>query len=146
VSKNARNHTLLYFGPFDPNFRTLTATTTTYDETVDAEARPGRKRRGPVDVDAATEKVKKWNGLQFRYMRLSRSPEQNFVVGVERIVLRVPIVLVYERHMDGKRFVANSPAYLSDDSALRLLVDLAVANPEYRDDLGRLVRSLGSSP
>ncbi len=40
-----------------------------------------------------TETVATWNGLEFRYMRLSRSPDQNFVVGEARMVLRAPVVL-----------------------------------------------------
>jgi hypothetical protein len=45
--------------------------------------------------------------------------------------------------MDGKWFAANNRGYFEDDSAMRLLVDMITANPEYRDALGRLVRELG---
>jgi hypothetical protein len=139
-----RKHTLLYFGPFDLNFRSLAAAES--KKTFDSEY---------VDWDAKTKcpaerAQKNATGLQFRYMRRLRSPEEDFVVGVATeapnyisIVLRAPVLLVHERHMDGKWFAASNPVYPTDDSALRLLVDMVVANPEYRDELGRLMRGLG---
>jgi hypothetical protein len=124
------NHTLLYFGPFERNFRSLSADTTKYVDWGSNEQ----------DAEGATERAR--GGLKFRYMRWSRSPEQDFVVGVDHIMLRAPVLLVHGRHMDAKWFAANNPSYLGDESAMRLLVDMIVANPEYRDELGRLVRSL----
>jgi hypothetical protein len=63
-------------------------------------------------------------------------------VGVEGIVLRAPVLLTAERHTDGKGFF-NAPQF-GPDSAMRLLVDMVVANPEYRDVLGVFIRRLGS--
>lgn len=123
----ARVHTILYFGHFDRNFRALLAETTTYRD----------KDNEEKSAETPTEKV---TGLRFRYMQ--RPAQEFFAVGVERIVLRAPILLIPERHTDGKGF-AHAP-YFGDDSAMRLLVDMVVANPEYRDALGLLVRGLGA--
>jgi hypothetical protein len=119
-------HTILYFGSFDRNFRDLGPNTITY---VDKD---GVKK----DAELATAKV---DGLKFRYMQ---RPGQEFLaVAVGDIVLRAPILLIPERHTDGKGF-SHAP-YFGDESAAHLLVDMVVANPEYRDSLGLLLRGLG---
>lgn len=118
-------HTILYYGNFLRNFRTLEPTTSTCVN-----------KTGEIgEVEKATAKV---DGLQFRYMEL---PDKEFVaVGVGDIVLRAPVLLVQERHTDGKGFFSGP--HFGDDSAMRLIVDMIVANPEYRDALGRLLRCL----
>jgi hypothetical protein len=120
-------HTILYFGPFDRNFRDLEAETATYVD-VDGRERP---------VDDASPNVE---GLRFRYMECR---DKEFVaVGLENLILRAPLLLIPERHTDGKGFF--SPPQFGTDSAMRLLVDLAIANPEKRDILARYIRNLQS--
>jgi hypothetical protein len=62
-------------------------------------------------------------------------------VGVEDVVLRAPVLLIPARHTDGKGFM--SAPYFGDESAMHLLVDMIIDNPEKRDVLGRLLRKLG---
>jgi hypothetical protein len=124
-------HTIRYFGNFEQSFRQLRAETDVYFD---------RKGKTAKPVGKVSDKV---NGLVFRYMQMPGKDE--FVaVGVERIVLRAPVLLVTERHTDGKGFFED-PLF-GDDSAMRLLVDMIIANPERRDALGRLLRGLGKSP
>lgn len=120
-------HTIIYFGHFDRNFRTLMPDTSTYVD------------RGGVEkaVDLPSPKV---DGFVFRYMECQ---EKEFVaVGVNKLVLRVPVLLIQARHTDGKGFFA--PPQFQNDSATRLLVDMIVANPESRDSLGRMIRRIGT--
>ena len=49
--------------------------------------------------------------------------------------------LIPERHTDGKGF-SPSPSQFGDESAMHLLVDLIIANPEYRDVLAAMIRRL----
>lgn len=123
----SRVHTILYFGPFDQNFRHLTSKTTTYRDRNDVEK----------DAELATPAV---TGLRFRYMQ--RSKDEFLAVGVDDLVLRAPVLIISERHTDGKGF-ANGP-HFGADSAMRLLIDMALVNPEHRDVLARLIRDLGS--
>jgi hypothetical protein len=127
-------HTILYYGNFDRNFHRLTVATKTY---LNADGEELKVEHASKNAD----------GLRFRYMEM---PFKQFVaVGVEEprddrrvIVLRAPVLLISERHTDGKGFF-NGP-HFGDDSAMNLLVDMIVANPEYRDALGLLVRRLGA--
>jgi hypothetical protein len=120
-------HTIRYFGNFDQSFHRLRTDTDVYFD---------REGKSPKPLGEVSDKV---NGLVFRYMEM---PGKEFVaVGVENIVLRAPVLLVGERHTDGKGFGPNDPQF-EDDSAMRLLVDMIVANPERRDALGALVRGL----
>jgi hypothetical protein len=120
-------HTILYFGHFDRNFRALLPDTSTYLD------RHGEEK----PVDEASSKV---DGFQFRYMECRG--KEFVAVGVEDVVLRAPVLLIPERHTDGKGFFA--PPQFGDESAMHLLVDMIVANPESRDVLGRLLRRLGT--
>lgn len=126
------NHTILYFGHFDRNFQALNTETTTYRD----------KDNLKKPVEQATKNV---TGYHFRYME--RQFKEFVAVGVEDvgergiIILRAPLLLTSERHTDEKGFF-NGP-HFGDESAMHLLVDMIVANPEYRDALGRLVRQLG---
>lgn len=120
-------HTILYFGHFDRNFRTLASNTVTYLD------REGVEK----PVDEASPKV---DGLRFRYMECRG--KEFVAVGVDDVALRAPVLLISERHTDGKGFFA--PPQFGDDSAMRVLVDMIIANPESRDVLGRLVRRLGT--
>lgn len=137
-SESTRVHTLLYFGPLDQNFQALLSKSGKDIDWSNATYIDGDRVR---KADRANEK--KVTGFHFRYMRASWRLEEDFVVGVDSIVLRAPVLLSHERHMDGKWFAANNRGYFEDDSAMRLLVDMITANPEYRDALGRLVRELG---
>lgn len=114
-------HTILYFGHFDRNFRNLASDTTTYLDR-DGVEKP---------VDEAASKV---DGCRFRYMQI-RGREEFVAVGVDDLVLRAPVLLIPGRHTDGKGFFA--PPQFGDESAMRLLVDLIIANPESRDTLAR---------
>ena len=128
------NHTFLYYGHYDRNFHRLTVGTSTY---IDKDG----------NESSAEEASKNVDGLHFRYMQL---PFDEFVaVGVTdtlgkrgSIVLRAPVLIVPQRHTDGKGFL-NGP-HFGDDSAARLLVDMIVANPEHRDSLGRILRRIGA--
>ena len=132
-------HTLLYFGPFEQNFRSLSSKTVEYIDWDDKTKLP---------VQGATKRAS--GRLQFRYMCSSRRPGENVVVGVcsddSSIVLRAPVLLIHERHMGGTWFAANNRGYLDDDCAMHLLADMIVANPEHRDALGRLLLWLGKNP
>ena len=131
-------HTIRYFGNFEKGFHQLRADTDWYFD------REGKEKK---NLNEVSDKV---NGLHFLYMQM---PAQEFVVvGVdrrrarsrskyERIVLRAPVLLIPERHTDDKGF-ASDP-HFGDESAMRLLVDMIIANPERRDALGRLVQGLG---
>lgn len=120
-------HTILYFGHFDRNFRSLHSETTTYRD------RDGVEK----DAEEASPKV---DGCHFRYMECRG---REFVaVGVDDVVLRAPVLLIPERHTDGKGFFGG-PQF-GDDAAMRLLVDMIIANPESRDVLGRIIRRLGT--
>jgi hypothetical protein len=121
-------HTNLDYGPFEPNFRTLSAATETFVDEKDDE----------WPVETASEKV---TGLKFHIMKASRHPSSWFVVGVESLVLRAPVLLVIFRHTD-KDVCANAPVYFGDMAAMRLLVDMIVANPERRDEIGILLAGL----
>jgi hypothetical protein len=120
-------HTILYFGHFDRNFRRLSPDTATYLD------RNGVEK----PVDDASSKV---DGFRFRYMECRG--KEFVAVGVGELVLRAPVLLIPERHTDGKGFFA--PPQFEDDSAMHLLVDMIVANPENRDALGHLLRRLGT--
>jgi hypothetical protein len=120
-------HTIQYYGHFDTSFRELTPTTTTY-RTKDGKLKKGR-------IGPASKHV---TGFKFRYME--RTDKEFVAVGVESIVLRAPVLLAWERHTDGKG-AFNDPMF-GDESAMHLLVDMIVANPEYRDTLGLLLRRL----
>lgn len=120
-------HTIRYFGNFEQGFHRLRSDTNVYFD---------REGKSPKPLGEVSDKV---NGLVFRYMEM---PGKEFVaVGVGDIVLRAPVLLVGERHTDGKGFAADP--HFGDDSAMRLLVDMIVANPERRDALGAQVRRLG---
>jgi hypothetical protein len=116
-------HTFLRFGRLDHDFRHLTPETLT--------------RRDKTGVEVATAKV---NGFQFPYMQCGG--EVFVAVGVEGVVLRVPLLLILERHTEGKGFCTGP--HIGDEAAMHLLVDMIVENPEKRDILGRLLRKLGS--
>ena len=120
-------HTILYFGHLDRNFRNLAPDTATYVDR-DGVEKPVVKASAKVD------------GYRFRYMECQG--KEFVAVVVDEVVLRAPVLLIPERHTDGKGFFA--PPQFGDDSAMRLLVDMIVANPENRDVLGRLVRRLGT--
>jgi hypothetical protein len=120
------NHTILSFGHFDRNFRELTAETTTCRD------KDGKEK----DVEEASAKV---DGFRFRYMECKG--KEFVAVGVDDVVLRAPVLLIPERHTDGKGFF-SAPQF-GDDSAMHLLVDMIIENPEKRDVLGRLLRRLG---
>jgi len=128
-------HTIIYMGNMARSFATLSETTSTY---LDAG---GIKKR----IDEPSPKA---DGLIFAYME--RRPKLFFAVRVydpvakETVVLREPVLLVTERHTDGKGF-SPTPSRFGDDSALHLLVDMIVSNPEYRDLLGAMVQRLGAS-
>ena len=128
------NHTILYFGHFDRNFHRLTVETTTYFDKDDVEK----------EVEEASKNA---DGLQFQYMQCRF--DEFVAVGVKDtlgsrgvIVLRAPVLLIGERHTDRKGFL-NGP-HFGEDSAMRLLVDMIIANPEHRDSLGRILRRLAS--
>ena len=118
-------HTILYFGHFDRNFRNLLPTTAHY---LDKDLEHGLP-------DKASSKV---DGFSFRYMELQG--KQFVAVGVDTLVLRVPVLLDPARHTDGKGFF--SPPQFGDLSAARLLVDMVVWNPEQRDLLAEFIRKL----
>lgn len=87
-------HTILYFGHFDRNFRALNSDTSTY-----------RDRDGAAK--AAEEPSPKVDGCRFRYMECRG---REFVaVGVDDLVLRAPVLLIPERHTDGKGFLSVIP-------------------------------------
>lgn len=119
-------HTILYFGHFDRNFRDLTAETSTYRD------KDGNEK-------SAEEVSPKVDGFRFRYMECRG--KEFVAVGVGEVVLRAPVLLIPERHTDGKGFF-SAPQF-GDDSAMHLLVDMIVENHEKRDVLGRLLRRLG---
>lgn len=119
-------HTILYYGHYDRNFRTWAPDTSMYVD------RDGAKK----PVEEASGKV---GGYRFRYMECR---DREFVaVGVDEIILRAPILLIPERHTGGKGLF-NAPQF-DDDSAMRLLADMIIANPERRDAFARLIRRLG---
>ena len=122
------HHTMIYFGHFDRNFRNLMPDTTTYVD------RDGIEKQVP---DAAS----KVDGCRFRCMQ-TRGKEEFFVVGVDNLVLRAPVLLIQGRHTDGKG-ICNPPQF-GAESAMRLLVDMIIANPENRDALARIIRRLGT--
>lgn len=122
-------HSMLYFGHFDRNFRKLDTETSEYLD-INGQSKA---------VEQPTDSV---DGLHFFYMEC---PDKEFVaVGVRDhsgvFILRAPILLISERHTDGKGLFTGP--HIGDESAARLLVDMIVANPERRDALGRLLRSL----
>ena len=126
-------HTIRYFWSFEKGFRSLDADTAWYFD------REGNEKK---ELNKVSDKV---DGLHFLYMQMRA---QEFVaVGVdlvkspskyERIVLRSPVLLIPERHTDSKGFMSDP--HFGDDFAAHLLVDMIIANPEYRDALGRLLR------
>jgi hypothetical protein len=124
-----RLHTIRYFGNFEQGFHRLTADTNGYFD---------RHGDGPKPLSKISDRV---NGLHFRYMEM---PAKEFVaVGVQRLILRTPVLLIPQRHTDGKGF-ASDPQF-RDGSAMDLLVDMIVANPKHRDALGRFLIWLGKS-
>jgi hypothetical protein len=120
-------HTILYYGHYDRNFRPLTSETTTYLD------KDGQEK----EAEDASAKV---DGLRFRYMQCKG--DEFVAVGVGDVVLRAPVLLIPARHTDGKGFF-SAPQF-GDESAMHLLVDMILENPEKRDVLGRLLRQLGS--
>lgn len=88
-------------------------------------------------MDDAASKV---DGCRFRAMQI-RGKEEFVAVGVDDLVLRAPVLLIKARHTDGKGLF--NPPQFKDESAMRLLVDMIIANPENRDILARIIRRLG---
>lgn len=122
-------HSIRYFGRFDLNFHSLRSDTELYIKSDGGEGKPD-----------AGDTV---DGIRFCYMQ--RGAEMFFLVRVDDFVLRAPVLLIPERHMDEKKFSPNpkGPTTFGDDSAMRLLIDAAIANPEFRDILGDKIRGLG---
>jgi hypothetical protein len=65
-----------------------------------------------------------------------------YIVKVDDICLQVPVLFIGSRHGP----VAPGPAWsqLNDDVAAAILVDVIVANPAYRDLIGRKLRALSA--
>lgn len=128
-------HTIIYMGNLARSFAALSETTTKYLDANGVEK--------PID-----EPSDKADGLVFAYME--RRPKLFFAVRVcdpkakETVVLREPVLLVTERHTDGKGF-SPTPSRFGDESARNLLVDMIVSNPEYRDLFGAMIQRLGST-
>ncbi len=120
-------HTLLYLGRLEQNIATLSGGTSDYLDS-DGNRRP---------ADRPSEKA---DGIHFGYMQRS---DAFFAVRVGALVLRAPVLLEPGRHSDGKGFGPQASLF-GDDSAARLLVDAAIANPEYRDIIATLIRGLSS--
>jgi len=116
-------HTILYLGPLDLNFRNLRGDTDRYVNADD--------KTMPAD-----EPSKNARGIRFGYMQRGN---EFFAVRVDKLVLRAPVLLVCERHTDGKGFGPNA-SLLKDVAAMRILVDAIIANPEYRDVFSALIR------
>ncbi len=127
------------------------------DDLVEAEIRGGLpvvvSRRGPSISDGRQGGRREPSGLMDGSEQLGQGLDpgaggrplddaHQIVLGqVDDVVLRAPVLLIPERHTDGKGFF-SAPQF-GDDSAMRLLVDMIVENPEKRDVLGRLLRRLG---
>lgn len=118
-------HTLIYLGNLDRNFAPIGGWPATY-ETAEGAREP---------VGAPSSKAR---GVKFGYME--KAPKAFFLVNVEELRLRAPVLLIPERHSDGKGFGPRA-ALFGDDAAMALLVDAIVSNPEYRDHLAELIRS-----
>lgn len=119
-------HTLIYLGNFDRNFSPVGTWPETY-LTVDGDEKP---------VDEPAEKV---DGIRFGYMQ--KDGDWFYLVNVEGLRLRAPVLLVPARHSDGKQ-VGPSASQFQDDGAMCLLADAMVANPEYRDQLAHVILRL----
>ena len=96
-------------------------------------------------IEPENEESKNAQGLQFLYMQ---SHKEVLCVGVgelkkwDPIILRAPVLLIPARHQaDGEKVKGfmNDP-HIDDDSAMHLLADMIIANPERRDVLGDLLR------
>lgn len=124
-------HTLVYYGWFDYSFRHFTAETTRYWT-------KGRGQEPDNAVDVEFPDADKFKGIHFGFMDI---PEKEFViVKIKDLVLRVPLPLISHRY--GVKGPGPSFAHLDDDAATNIIVDAIVANPEFRDVLGRYLRDL----
>ena len=92
-----------------------------------------------------SKKIEEEKGLQFFYMQ---SHQEFLAVGVQeregpsgvKLLLRAPVLLISERHVDRKGYLQDP--HIGDESAMHLLVDMIIANPERRDVLGGLLVEL----
>lgn len=119
-------HTLIYLGNFDRNF-----------------APTGAWPRSYVSGEGKTKVAQPSKGVDgFRFGYMQKDADYFYLVNVEALRLRAPVLLEPARHTGGKGF--GPVASLFDDTAaMRLLADAIVANPEYRDQLAEFVRTLG---
>ncbi len=122
-------HTIMYYGPFTPNFDRLKKSKGQF-----RVQRPENK--GYWFVDDPPEKV---DGIVFAFMeksvRAGDGEHDSFAVKVEDIFLDTPVRLNPDQHTDGKGFGPNGYTYFGDESAKRLLLDAIRMNPKHRVSL-----------
>jgi hypothetical protein len=87
------------------------------------------------EVDAGS------GGIVFGVME--KAPKAFLIVKVGDLILRAPVLFIPHRH--GAKGLAPYAGYVDHNSAMQILVDAIVANPEYRDHLGEEVRRIGKN-
>lgn len=126
----AMKHTLICYGWYDHGWRHFHVGQDHYWRKSDDPEKPAVKeveRPGP-DFD----------GLRFGFFQ--KTDYEYLYVSVDDRALPQPVLHVPGRH--GVEAPGPSFVKLSDDAAANILVDMIVANPAFRDALGRLLRNL----
>lgn len=111
-------HTILYYGNYELNHHMLTPETTTR---INASG-------GQTSIKSPSKKV---DGVVFGYME---EPSACYAVIVGKVVLRRPLKLIEDRHIDGKSF-GPSASLFGDISARNLLDDIIASNPSQKNEL-----------
>jgi hypothetical protein len=93
---------------------------------------------------AIAEKPNKVDGVWFGYME--RTGKQFFAVRAQYddvdVSVKRPVLLIPSRHTDGKGFGPQA-ARFGNESAHRLLADMAKENPEAAGELQRIAQKAG---
>jgi hypothetical protein len=122
-------NTLVYLGHYETSFRKLHADQDHYWTKPETQEGHRGKR-----VDAVPDKCK--GGIHFGFMQTNTG----FIfVRINRLVLPTPVLFIGERH--GPKAPGPSWSEITPEITLNILADAMVANPAFRDELIRLVRS-----
>lgn len=122
-------NTLVYLGHYETSFHRLHADQDHYwTKPETEEGHPGKP------IDPLPERFQ--GGVHFGFMQTTIG---FMFVRINRLVLPTPVLFIGERH--GPAAPGPSSSEIAPEVTLNILADTIVANPGFRDELIRLVRS-----